>query len=213
MATDIQAIIDNLVAFYDFTGRRVIHVGAGNGQLIGYAPRARSVLGVDCDAVAVARLRIDVEEMNLQDRFTVTHGDFLSVSQQADVVFFEFCLHEMSGHDQVLAHARSLAPEIVVLDHLPDSRWAWHTCETEKAECSWEALRSMVVTREASFGATQWFADHAELHERVAPLGPAAVERAAALAGRSNIEIEMTYAAALVSRGALDEVQVVQDRH
>jgi predicted RNA methylase len=57
MATDIQKIIDNLTVFYDFSGKNVIHVGAGGGQIIAYAHLAKSVLAMDTDADAVEHLR------------------------------------------------------------------------------------------------------------------------------------------------------------
>jgi 2-polyprenyl-3-methyl-5-hydroxy-6-metoxy-1,4-benzoquinol methylase len=47
MATDIGAIERNLQSFYDFQDKSVIHVGAGGGQLIGYAAITRSVLAID----------------------------------------------------------------------------------------------------------------------------------------------------------------------
>ena len=50
MATDLDTILRDIERCYDFGGRSVIHVGAGGGQLIGYARNARSVLGVDTDA-------------------------------------------------------------------------------------------------------------------------------------------------------------------
>ncbi len=45
MAADIAAIMRSIEAFYDFTGKSVIHVGAGGGQFVDYAGRARKVLG------------------------------------------------------------------------------------------------------------------------------------------------------------------------
>jgi hypothetical protein len=35
VATDIEAIIRNIGSCFDFTGKSVIHVGAGGGQFIG----------------------------------------------------------------------------------------------------------------------------------------------------------------------------------
>jgi hypothetical protein len=201
MATDINAVLENLMSFYDFSKKSVVHVGAGGGQFIGYAPVARSVIAVDSDSTAVDHLKAAIEQMKMQNLFTVIHGDFLSISNQADVVFFEFCLHEMTQPEQVLIYAKTLAPEILVLDHLPDSQWAWYTCETEKAERSWAALRSMPIVRMANFKALQLFDDHAQLQERIKPLGPPAIDRASVLVGQQNIEIKMTYAAALVEGG------------
>ncbi len=69
MAADIHAIIRNLESFYDFTGKTVIHVGAGGGQLIAYARHARSVLAVDPEPAAVARLEAALHAAGLAVRF------------------------------------------------------------------------------------------------------------------------------------------------
>ena len=45
--------------------------------------------------------------------------------------------------EAALRHARALAPETLVIDHAPESHWAWHTAETEKAAMagsSWAAM-------------------------------------------------------------------------
>ena len=198
MATDIDAVVNNLTSFYDFSNKRVIHIGAGGGQLIGYAGAAKSVFAVDTDKIAVEHLEDAIVEQRLVEKFTVVHGDVLAVSEKADVVFFEFCLHEIERPDRALVHARSLAPEILVLDHSPDSRWAWHTDETEKATRSWSAVTSAGIVRKTEFSAVQRFDDHAQLLDKVKILGTTAIDRAAVYTDKKNIEIEMKYTAALV---------------
>ena len=64
MATDTDAILSNLCSFYDMRDKSVIHVGAGGGQLIGYAFNARSVLAVDPDRIAVSRLETAIQQLN-----------------------------------------------------------------------------------------------------------------------------------------------------
>lgn len=198
MATDIAAILRNLESFYDFTDKSVLHVGAGGGQIIGYAAKTRSVLAVDSDPSAVALLEAAIRDRGLKDRFTVVQREFGAVEAQADVVFFEFCLHEMDDPAGALLHARSIAPEILILDHAPRSRWAWHTCETEKAERSWASVRRGPVVREAFFEAVQEFRDYAELRTRLQPLGAPALSRIRKFEGRRDIRIEMGYAVALL---------------
>ena len=49
--------------------------------------------------------------------------------------------YQLYGQDDrpnavALRHARALADEIVVLDHVPESPWSWYTCEERKAELS-----------------------------------------------------------------------------
>jgi SAM-dependent methyltransferase len=199
MAADIAAILRNIESFYDFRGRSVLHVGAGGGQLIGYAARARSVLAVDSDPEAVARLERAIRDGNLEDRVAVVRQEFASVEKRADVVFFEFCLHEMDDPFHALLHAAGRAPEILVVDHGPRSRWAWHTCETEKAERSWAAVHRGSIAREAAFRDVQRFADYEELRARVEPLGAPALARIRPFENRRDIIIEMEYRMVLLS--------------
>lgn len=200
MATDIDAIVSNLCSFYDMKGKSVIHVGAGGGQLIGYAFDARSVLAVDPDPTAVSALEAAIRNYGLENRFRVVHGDFSTVRAQADVVFFEFCLHEMDDPTAALSHARSLASEILVLDHEPHSRWAWYTCEEGKTTRSWAAVRRLSVVREASFKATQHFDTYQQLKSKIQVLGDQAVTRIEELAGGEGVRIEMEYGIALIRR-------------
>jgi len=46
MATAIGLVLANLTHFYDFEGKAVIHVGAGGGQFVRSAEKARRVEAV-----------------------------------------------------------------------------------------------------------------------------------------------------------------------
>jgi predicted RNA methylase len=201
MATDIDAIVSNIRSFHDMSGKAIIHVGAGGGKLIGYADGARSVLAVDPDPDAISQLMAAIERLDLEELFTVVQGEFESVDERADVVLFEFCLHEMEDPEAALLHARSLAPEVVVVDHAQESRWAWYACEEQKSARSWAAVGRLPVIREASFEAVQHFKDYTELLSKIEILGEQAVARIAELSGRDDIEIEMGYAMALIGKG------------
>lgn len=198
MATHIDAIAGNLMSFYDMSRKSVLHVGAGGGQLIGYALHARSVVGVDPDPDAVSRLEAAIRKLGLEDRFSVLQANFTSVATSADVVFFEFCLHEMDDRAGALLHARSLAPDILVLDHLPESPWAWYACEEEKAARGWAAVRRFGILREASFRTAIRFEAYSQLHSKFSPLGEQAMARIAEFSRRGDITIEMDYAIALL---------------
>jgi precorrin-6B methylase 2 len=198
MATDIAVVLGNLTAFYDFRDKSVVHVGAGGGQFVGYAVKARRVVAVDPDEVAVARLQTAIAALGLGDRFTVRRAGFEDVVDRADVVFFEFCLHEMPDPGAVLGHARTLAPETLVIDHAPDSRWAWYTAETEKAGRSWAAVEQVGIRREQQFSGWQHFGDGEALLQKVEMLGEPAVSRAKAHAGSTPIEIPMSYRIAVL---------------
>src|ERR1017187_2301743 len=47
----------------------------------------------------------------------VVRANFEGVTVSGDVVYFEFCQHEMDDLRKALSHASTLAPDIVVFDH------------------------------------------------------------------------------------------------
>ncbi len=198
MAADIHAIIRDLESFYDFTGKSVIHVGAGGGQLVAYAHRARSVTAVDPDPAAVDRLEAALRAAGLADRFQVVNGRFEAVTAPADIVFFEFCLHEIDDPAAALAHARTLAPDIVVIDHVPDSPWVWLMDEEGKLTRSWGAVGRAPVNREASFEGLQRFNVFQELHTKLQSLGEPTLTRIQKYQDCRDFTIGMDYQIALI---------------
>jgi predicted RNA methylase len=161
VATDIGRIVADLSAFYDFTDRIVVGVGAGGGQLVEYARPARQVIGVDPDIAALERLRRRLLECGLVDKFRLLAKDLLEVRPGGDVVLFEFCLHEMVEPERVLAHARELAPDVLVIDHAPGSRWMWYAAEDAGVEACWKAVERGAIRREQTAEAFQHFSDYA----------------------------------------------------
>jgi hypothetical protein len=198
MAADIAAIVRNLTAFYVFDGKAVLHVGAGGGQFIAYAVRARRVVAVDSDPDAVDRLKAAVREAGLEERFHVLCTDFLAVTAPADVVFFEFCLHEMADPAGALAHARTLARETVIADHAPDSPWSWCCAEEAKVVRSWGAADALRPDLSARFQGTQVFRDYAELDAKIGMLGEPTLGRIAPYRGQTVFTIPMPYRFALL---------------
>jgi 2-polyprenyl-3-methyl-5-hydroxy-6-metoxy-1,4-benzoquinol methylase len=78
----------------DFTGKRVLEIGCGDGRLTWvYAPRAASVLGIDPDEeqIAIARSATPPE---LADRvqFEVGEAEDLSRTAVFDVAFLSWSL-------------------------------------------------------------------------------------------------------------------------
>lgn len=198
MAADITAVLRDIESCYDFTGRSVIHVGAGGGQLIGYAARTRSVLGVDLDAAALERLEAAVRTQGLEGRYRAVQGDVLSVTTRADVVFFEFCLHEIVDPVTALRHARSLAPQVLVADHAPGSPWARLMLEAEKVLRGWTAVERFERPLDRTFPGLQRFGDHAELEAKLRPLGDRVLQDAREFAGRRDFTIGMPYRVAVL---------------
>ena len=198
MQSDIQTLMENVQSCYDFRNKSVIHVAAGDGQLVGYGAAARSVLAVDADPEGVRRLGALLREKGLLSRFIVFQGAFLAVRARGDVVFFEFSLHRMPDPDAALRHARSLAPETLVVDAAPGSRWAWYTGDDAAVERSWEAVGRLSVAREDSFTGAEQFHDYDALLARVRPRGEPAIGRIEEFRGRLGLAIQMPYRVTLL---------------
>jgi len=204
VAVDCGKLTENLTHFYDFTGKVVLFVGAGGRQLLDSATRARKLIAIDRDAESLRGLRGSVDVLGTK---------FEDVALRGDVVYFEFCLHEMDDPERALAHARSLAPDIVVFDHLPDSEWVFHGAEEDQVRRSGEAMKRFGVRRRQTFRAEQRFQDHAELLAKVTVQGAAAIQRAQRFEGATNIVIPMSYELALfVEMGFAEAGPAVQLR-
>jgi hypothetical protein len=193
VATDIGAIIANLLRVYDPRGRTLVEVGAGGGQFIDYGLRAARVLAVDCDGDALRRLGEALAGRDARAVYAPVQAEFLSFTTPADAVLFEFSLHEMDDPARALAHARTLAAEVLVIDHWRDSPWAWQVVEEEKVARSTRAVLAANPSLVEVHQAEQRFAAHAELLAKVAGQGPLALERAARYRDVSPISIPMAY--------------------
>jgi len=198
VATDIRQLTDNLRGFHDLHGRVVLSVGAGGGQFLDAYRDAARILAVDSDPAALRQLEAAVAARGLKDRVELVQADFFEVARRAEVVLFEFCLHEMPDPARALERAQSLAPEILVFDHAPGSEWAWHTVEEDKVLRSTQAMEACGIRRRAVFHGEQRFRDYTELRDKVASQGPTAMERIAAFRDRRDIVIPMDYLAALL---------------
>ncbi len=198
MATDRRRTVSEFSAFYDFAGRTVLAVGAGGGQIVEYARPARHVIAVDRDGKALEQLSARLAESGLAGKFTLVASDVFDVCSRADVVLFEFSLHEIAEPGRALSHARTLAPEVVIIDHAPGSLWEWYAAEDAEVEAAWKAVEREVIRRQRSVKAWQRFSDYAELESKLAGQGPASRERIASFRGQSGISIPMPYRLALL---------------
>ncbi|MDD8013676.1 MAG: class I SAM-dependent methyltransferase [Acidobacteriota bacterium] len=198
MATDIKKIIGNLLAFYDFPNKTVISVGAGGGQMVEYGRPARRVFAVDNSREALAALQQRLAGSGLEKKFSLVHCDFSSCDLNADVLAFEFCLHEMPDPAAAIAHARKLAGDILVLDHWPGSEWAFCVSEEEKVARSWEALNSIQPRKTVMYETVQFFKDYEELYRKVLPMGDVSIGRIRPFIGRTDFTIPMSYGFALL---------------
>jgi SAM-dependent methyltransferase len=198
VATDLGQIVSRLTAFYDFAGRTVVGVGAGGGQLIEWASEAAHVVAVDPDRTAIERLEARLDSLGWRDRFTVLPDDFLDVRPRGDAVLFEFCLHLLPDPERALAHAATLAADLVVLDHAPGSQWTWCAAEETGVADAWQAVSRRSVRRSLDVKASQRFADFGELQSRLAAQGPQRAARIEGQRGREDISIDMPYRLALL---------------
>ena len=193
MATDIEIIVKNIRSVFDFKDKSVIQVGAGGGQLIGCAKDANSIIAVDNDPSAIEKLNIVVGKNKQFNNISIIEGTIDSINQNVDIVFFEFCLHEIDNPGFALNKAFEFAPQILVVDHHPDSEWAWITCETEKVTQSWIEVEKYYIIQKETYNAIQLFSDYLELYRRIEPLGKLAIERIQRFQSQKNISIKMQY--------------------
>ncbi|MCX6281550.1 MAG: hypothetical protein NTU51_06285 [Bacteroidetes bacterium] len=198
MAADINIIIKNLLEFYDFNNKTIITVGAGGGQLIEYGRVSKKVVAVDYDRDALDKLKVNLVKSGLDDKFELVHSDFNLSVVKGDVVMFEFCLHEMEDPLSALKHALTMAPGILVLDHWPDSQWAFFGDEDQKIIKSWEALNSFPVKKIQKFDTFQFFHDYEELYQKVKLQGEVSINRIKGFQDKTNFKIPMSYGIALI---------------
>ena len=195
MAVDRNQLSRDLSRFYDFTGKTVVYVGAGNGQLLNTAGIGYLV-AIDEDPRRADKLRTSLT--GGPGFVEVIAARFEDVRAHGDVVYFEFCLHEMNDPQHALKHARELAPELIVFDHSAGSEWSFYAAEDEKVSRSADAVKQFGVRRRKQFVAEQRFRNYAELAAKLLSQGSVSAERARRFAGTTNIVIPMKYELALL---------------
>jgi hypothetical protein len=198
LATDYAKLTQNLGCFYDFTGKVVLFVGAAGRQLLDPAARTKRVIAIDKDVEGLRELKAKIVAQGLQDSMETIGASFEEVTLHGDVVYFEFCFHEMDDPEKALVHAKSLAPDIVVYDHSAGSQWIYYGAEEDRVSRSSAVMERFGIRRRQTFHAEQRFGDYAELLAKVSPQGPLAIERAQRFAGATNIIIPMSYELSLL---------------
>jgi tRNA A58 N-methylase Trm61 len=198
VATDLEQIVRNLTSFYDLTDRKVVAIGAGAGQLVEFVRPARHVIAVDKDGAALEKLAARLQERGLADKFTLVTSDVLDVGERAQVVYFEFCLHQMSDPERALDHAGTLAPDVLLIDHAPGSPWSWYADEERQVEAGWQAVERRTIRRQHAVEGEQHFPDYAALETRLAGQGPLCLKRIGAYRDQAPITIPMPYRLALL---------------
>lgn len=198
MATDVRKMIDNLLKFYEFDNQTVISIGAGGGQFIEYGRNSRQVIAIDNDEEALSKLENALQNLQLEDKFTLINSDFYEVNMKGDVVLFEFCLHEMKDTETAINHALTMAPSILITDHWPNSEWAYIVDEKEKVINSWEALKKFKFKKVQRYNTVQFFRDYEELFLKVNVQGENSIKRIGHYKDKKDFTIPMSYGFALI---------------
>jgi hypothetical protein len=196
--TDYAKLSENLSRFYDFTGKVVLFIGAGSKQLLDPATHTKKMVAIDKDAGALQELRAKIAAQGLQDSVEVVSASFEELTVRGDVVYFEFCLHEMDDPEKALRHAKALAPDVVVYDHSPGSEWIYYGAEEDKVASSYAVMERFGIRKRETFVAEQRFANYDELLAKVCPQGGLAIERTKRFLKVRNIVIPMKYAVSLL---------------
>lgn len=197
--TDINQIIENLLNFYDFKNKKIISVGAGGGQFVEYARQALHVIAIDNDNVALSKLNDSLQKSGLINKFTLIHSDFIQLYQKADVVMFEFCLHEMINPELAINHAITMAPCVLITDHSSDSEWAYIVDEREKVQKSWNTLNKFNIVQQKHFNTVQFFHNYDELFQKVQIQGKNTINRIEKFKNANDFTIPMRYNFTLIT--------------
>lgn len=193
MVVDRSELTSNLTKFYDFKGKAVLYVGAGGGQLLDPASRPGRVVAIDKDAKSLDGFRSEAKFKWAGIPISFVSRKFESVDQKGDVVYFEFCLYQMKDPCEALEHAHSLAPDIVVMDHLPGSEWVYCWAGEDLVLKSTKVVESFGVRSRRRFIADQRFQDCEALAARLRGGGKVSRRRVLDLKGAKDIRMRMHY--------------------
>jgi SAM-dependent methyltransferase len=193
LVVDRSKLSADLADFYEFKGKAVIYVGAGGGQLLGPETGVKRVVAIDSNPESLNAFRSEANSTWAGIPIRFVPRDFETVNLHGDVVYFEFCLHHMEDPRRALEHARALAQDIVVMDHLPGSKWIYYGAEEDRVLHSFKAAEAFGTRRVEKFTIDQRFKDYEELAARLAGEGEVPLRRASELRGKKDIRIRMDY--------------------
>jgi hypothetical protein len=168
----------------------VLCAGVAGGTVFDPGLGAKRLVAIDPDAQALARTPAAFERVpsKLED-----------ARLQGEVVYLEFCLHAMADPVAALKHAKSLAPEVVVFDHLAGSPWSFYAAEDDAVRRSTEAVERFGTRRRETHQADQRFEDYEALRARLVTQGPMSAERIRVFAGTASpLIVPMHYQLALL---------------
>jgi SAM-dependent methyltransferase len=194
MVVDRSVLTANLLRFYDFKGKSILYTGCGLGQLLTPESGVSSVVGIDRDTKALKAFR-DVEKTTWAEiPIKFFPHRFETVKDHADVAYFEFCMHMMDDPKFTLELARKLTKDIVIIDHLPGSKWVYYWNGEEDVRRSTQTIESFGVRRRKTLVANQHFEDGKALAKRLDRVDGEAKRRILELRGANDIHMRMDYA-------------------
>ena len=193
MVVDRSELTANLTRFYGFKGKSALCVGAGGGLLLEPASGVARVVAIDHDAKSLRKFRTESRTKWAGIPIQFVPRKFETVNLRGDVVYFEFCMHQMDDPGAALEHARSLATDIVVIDHLPGSKWVYYWAGEDMVLRSTKALESFGVRRRQKFIAEQRFEDWKALAARLSGEGAESRRRVLELEGTKDVRMRMDY--------------------
>ncbi|HZW84400.1 MAG TPA: class I SAM-dependent methyltransferase [Nitrososphaerales archaeon] len=193
MVVDRRELASSLGSFYDFKGKNVLYVGAGGGQLLDPSWGPSKVVAIDSNAKALDVFRNEAKSKWSGIQVEFVPKPFDQVNEKGEVVYFEFCLHEMAEPAKALEHAHSMAKDIVVMDHLPGSEWIFYGAEEAEVSRSTNAIEKFGTKLRESKIILQRFEDYQQLTARLSEVGPESLKRAARFKDTKEIIIKMDY--------------------
>jgi len=107
----------------------------------------RVTSSIDRDGENLQAFDANIFAQGKRDSADVIVSSFESVTVSGVVVYFEFCLHEMTDPYGALTHARALARNIVVFDHFAGSDWSFYAAEEDKVWRSTDAMKRFGIRR------------------------------------------------------------------
>jgi len=198
MVVDRSGLTANLTKFYDFKGKSALCVGAGGGLLLDPASGVARVVAIDRDVELLQGFRTESRAKWAGVAMRFVPRKFETVQLRGDVVYFEFCMHQMENPRQALEHARSLAPDIVVIDHLPGSKWVYYWAGEDEVLESAKVMKSFGIRRQQTFTTEQLFEDWKALAARLSGEGEESRRRVLELKGTRGVRIPMDYSLCLL---------------
>lgn len=193
MAVDYAKLTNDLKEFYDFANKVVLYVGVGGRPLLDFTTKAKRVIAIDKNPSAIQGLDKIIAMNGVNNSVGMIPSRFEDVEVPGDVVYFEFCLHEMVDPAGALRHAHSLAPEVVVFDHSPDSPWMYYAAEEDCVQRSAEAMECFGIRQHRKYQTEQRFKDCGELFIKFAAQSPLAFERSRQFYDAMDFAIPMDY--------------------